>query len=197
MGRNRDNGKYTRNSNLWRRMNMSDDEIILILEKRFIQNKNMHKDIKWDDVKKRITREVIPSLKYMEETGGEPDVIMYDKDNDKYVYCDTSIESPVGRRSFCYDIDALNSRKSNKPNSDIITEANNNMVKVLDEAEYKYLQSLGDFDLKSTSWILTPIEIRKLGGALFGDKKYNRTFIFHNGAESYYSNRGFRVLLKI
>ena len=176
---------------------MSDDEIILILEKRFIQNKNMHKDIKWDDVKKRITREVIPSLKYMEETGGEPDVIMYDKDNDKYVYCDTSIESPVGRRSFCYDIDALNSRKSNKPNSDIITEANNNMVKVLDEAEYKYLQSLGDFDLKSTSWILTPIEIRKLGGALFGDKKYNRTFIFHNGAESYYSNRGFRALLKI
>jgi hypothetical protein len=121
----------------------------------------------------------------------------HNKENDKYVYCDTSIESPVGRRSFCYDIDALNSRKSNKPNSDIMTEANNNMVKVLDEAEYKYLQSLGDFDLKSSSWILTPMEIRKLGGALFGDKKYNRTFIYHNGAESYYSNRGFRVLLKI
>ena len=88
-------------------------------------------------------------------------------------------------------------RKSNKPNSNIITEANNNKVKVLDETEYKYLQSLGDFDLKSSSWILTPMEIRKLGGALFGDKKYNRTFIYHNGAESYYSNRGFRVLLKI
>ena len=94
-------------------------------------------------------------------------------------------------------MDALNSRKSNKPSSDIMTEANNNKVKVLDEAEYKYLQSLGDFDLKSSSWILTPMEIRKLGGALFGDKKYNRTFIYHNGAESYYSNRGFRVLLKI
>ena len=176
---------------------MSNEELILILEKRFIKNENMHKEINWNDVLKRLNNEALFSIRYMEETGGEPDVIMYDKENDKYVYCDTSIESPVGRRSFCYDIDALNSRKSNKPNSDIITEANNNKVKVLDEAEYKYLQSLGDFDLKSSSWILTPMEIRKLGGALFGDKKYNRTFIYHNGAESYYSNRGFRVLLKI
>lgn len=176
---------------------MSNEELILILEKRFIKNEKMHKGINWDDVLKRLNNESLFSLRYMEETGGEPDVIMYDKENDKYVYCDTSIESPIGRRSFCYDIDALNSRKSNKPTSDIITEANNNKVKVLDEAEYKYLQSLGDFDLKSSSWILTPMEIRKLGGALFGDKKYNRTFIYHNGAESYYSNRGFRVLLKI
>ena len=176
---------------------MSNEELILILEKRFIKNENMHKGINWNDVLKRLNNEALFSLRYMEETGGEPDVIMYDKENDKYVYCDTSIESPIWRRSFCYDIDALNSRKSNKPNSDIITEANNNKVKVLDETEYKYLQSLGDFDLKSSSWILTPMEIRKLGGALFGDKKYNRTFIYHNGAESYYSNRGFRVLLKI
>lgn len=176
---------------------MSNEELILILEKRFIKNEKMHKGINWDDVLKRLNNESLFSLRYMEETGGEPDVIMYDKENDKYVYCDTSIESPIGRRSFCYDIDALNSRKSNKPNSDIITEANNNKVKVLDETEYKYLQSLGDFDLKSSSWILTPMEIRKLGGALFGDKKYNRTFIYHNGAESYYSNRGFRVLIKI
>ena len=176
---------------------MSNEELILILEKRFIKNEKMHKEINWNDVFKRLNNEALFSIRYMEETGGEPDVIMYDKENDKYVYCDTSIESPIGRRSFCYDIDALNSRKSNKPTSDIITEANNNKVKVLDEAEYKYLQSLGDFDLKSSSWILTPMEIRKLGGALFGDKKYNRTFIYHNGAESYYSNRGFRVLLKI
>ena len=176
---------------------MSNEELILILEKRFIKNEKMHKGINWDDVLKRLNNESLFSLRYMEETGGEPDVIMYDKENDKFVYCDTSIESPIGRRSFCYDIDALNSRKSNKPTSDIITEANNNKVKVLDETEYKYLQSLGDFDLKSSSWILTPMEIRKLGGALFGDKKYNRTFIYHNGAESYYSNRGFRVLLKI
>ena len=176
---------------------MSNEELILILEKRFIKNENMHKGINWNDVLKRLNNEALFSIRYMEETGGEPDVIMYDKENDKYVYCDTSTESPIGRRSFCYDIDALNSRKSNKPSSDIMTEANNNKVKVLDEAEYKYLQSLGDFDLKSSSWILIPKEIRKLGGALFGDKKYNRTFIYHNGAESYYSNRGFRVLLKI
>ena len=176
---------------------MSNEELILILEKRFIKNENMHKGINWNDVLKRLNNEALFSIRYMEETGGEPDVIMYDKENDKYVYCDTSIESPIERRSLCYDIDALNSRKSNKPSSDIMTEANNNKVKVLDEAEYKYLQSLGDFDLKSSSWILTPMEIRKLGGALFGDKKYNRTFIYHNGAESYYSNRGFRVLLKI
>ena len=176
---------------------MSNEELILILEKRFIKNENMHKGINWNDVLKRLNNEALFSIRYMEETGGEPDVIMYDKENDKFVYCDTSIESPIGRRSFCYDIDALNSRKSNKPNSDIITEANNNKVKVLDETEYKYLQSLGDFDLKSSSWILTPMEIRKLGGALFGDKRYNRIFIYHNGAESYYSNRGFRVLLKI
>ena len=164
---------------------MSNEELILILEKRFIKNENMHKGINWNDVLKRLNNEALFSIRYMEETGGEPDVIMYDKENDKYVYCDTSIETPIGRRSFCYDIDALNSRKSNKPSSDIMTEANNNKV------------SLGDFDLKSSSWILTPMEIRKLGGALFGDKKYNRTFIYHNGAESYYSNRGFRVLLKI
>ena len=176
---------------------MNNEELISILEKRFITNEKMHKGINWDDVLKKLNNESLFSLRYMEETGGEPDVIMYDKENDKFVYWDTSIESPIGRRSFCYDIDALNSRKSNKPNSDIITEANNNKVKVLDETEYKYLQSLGDFDLKSSSWILTPMEIRKLGGALFGDKKYNRTFIYHNGAESYYSNRGFRVLLKI
>lgn len=176
---------------------MTNEELISILEKRFIVNKKMHEDILWNDVLKRLNNKSLNSLRYMEETGGEPDVIMYDKENDKYVFFDTSKESPIGRRSFCYDLDALNSRKNNKPNSDIITEANNNMVKILDEEEYKYLQSLGEFDLKSSSWILTPVDIRKLGGALFGDKKYNRTFIYHNGAESYYSNRGFRVLLKI
>ena len=176
---------------------MTNEELVSILEKRFIVNKKMHEDIIWNDVLKRLNDKSLNSLRYMEETGGEPDVIMYDKENDKYVFFDTSKESPIGRRSFCYDLDALNSRKNNKPNSDIITEANNNMVKILDEEEYKYLQSLGEFDLKSSSWILTPVDIRKLGGALFGDKKYNRTFIYHNGAESYYSNRGFRVLLKI
>lgn len=176
---------------------MSNEELITILENRFINNKEMHKDINWNDVLKRFNDNVLCSLKYMEETGGEPDVIKYDKDADKYVYCDTAVESPIGRRSLCYDKEALESRKSNKPSSDIMSEAIKNNVKILDEEEYKYLQSLGNFDLKSSSWIMTPLEIRKQGGALFGDKKYDRTFIYHNGAESYYSNRGFRVLLKI
>ena len=149
---------------------MSNEELILILEKRFIRNSNIHKDISWNDVLKRFNDEIFFSLRYMEETGGEPDIIMYDKINDKYVYCDTSVESPIGRRSLCYDIDALNSRKSNKPTSDIMTEARNNNVKILDEEEYMFLQSIGDYDLKSSSWILTPVEIRKLGRALFGDK---------------------------
>lgn len=176
---------------------MDNEELLLILENRFIKNQSIHKNINWNDILKRLTDEVLSSLKYMEETGGEPDVIMYDKMDDKYVYCDTSIESPIGRRSFCYDEDALNSRKTNKPKSNVITEAEKNKLKVLNEEEYRYLQTIGNFDLKSSSWIFTPIEIRKLGGALFGDKKYNRTFIYHNGAESYYSNRGFRALIKI
>ena len=111
---------------------MNNPQLIEILRERFIKNAALHSGIDFETIIGRLTPKVLESLKYMEETGGEPDVIMYDKDNDKYVYCDTSIESPIGRRSFCYDIDALNSRKSNKPNSNIITEANNNMVKVLD-----------------------------------------------------------------
>lgn len=176
---------------------MSDNELIETLEKRFNQNINYHKDILWKDVNKRLNDDVIKSLKYMEETGGEPDVIMYDKSCDKYIYCDTSMESPIGRRSLCYDKEALNSRKNNKPISSAIEEAKNNRIRLLNEEEYKYLQTLGDFDLKSSSWLLTPDEIRKQGGAIFGDKKYSKTFIYHNGAESYYSNRGFRGLLSI
>ena len=176
---------------------MNNEELITTLEKRFMNNKKIHEDINWNDVLKRFTREVLESLRYMEQTGGEPDVIKYDKENNKYVYCDTSVESPIGRRSLCYDEEALNSRKSNKPVSNIMTEAKKNKVKVLDEEEYRYLQSLKDVDLKSSSWILTPTDIRKQGGALFGDKKYYRTFIYHNGAESYYSNRGFRVQIEI
>lgn len=176
---------------------MNNQEIINILENRFNNNLKIHKGINWSDVLKRLTNDALDSLKYMEETGGEPDVIMYDEKNDEYIYCDTSTESPVGRRSFCYDLEALNSRKANKPQSDIMTEAANHNVKVLNEEEYKYLQSVGDYDLKSTSWLETPSEIRRKSGALFGDKKYGRTFIYHNGADSYYSNRGFRVLIRI
>ena len=175
---------------------MNNNELIEMLETRFNKNINFHKDILWKDVLARLNDDVLQSLKYMEETSGEPDVIMYDKLKDKYIYCDTSIESPM-RRSFCYDEDALNSRKANKPISSAMFEAEKNNVKVLDEEKYRFLQTLGNFDLKSSSWLLTPNNIRELGGALFGDKKYNRTFIYHNSAESYYSNRGFRALLEI
>ena len=176
---------------------MTNNELILILKTRFENNTKFHKDIIWEDVEKRFTDELLDSLKYMEETGGEPDVIRYNESNDQFVYCDTSIESPLGRRSLCYDEEALNSRKANKPISSAIKEAGKNNLKLLNEDEYNYLQTLGDFDLKSTSWLLTPDEIRNLGGAIFGDNKYNRVFVYHNGAESYYSNRGFRALLNI
>ena len=176
---------------------MTNQELISILEKRFNAHQERHKDLNWSDILKRLNNEVLKSLMYMEETGGEPDIIKYDEKNDKYIFCDTSIESPIGRRSLCYDLEALNSRKNNKPISNIETEATKHNVEILTEEEYKYLQTLGDFDSKSTSWLYTPVEIRKQGGALFGDKKYDRTFIYHNGAESYYSNRGFRASLKI
>lgn len=176
---------------------MTNKELISILEKRFKENMNRHININWNDILKRLNENVLLSLKYMEETGGEPDIIIYDKKNDNYSYCDCSKESPIYRRKLCYDNEALNKRKTNKPISSAVLEAEKNNIKLLTEEEYKYLQTLGDFDLKSSSWLLTNNEIRLLGGAIFGDKRYNRTFIYHNGAEAYYSNRGFRGILKI
>ncbi len=176
---------------------MTKKDLILILEKRFNENMNRHINISWNNVLKRINEKSLLSLKYMEETGGDPDVIIYDKKNDNYLYCDCSKESPIHRRNLCYDSEALNKRKANKPISSAIGEAEKNNIRLLTEEEYKYLQTLGDFDSKSSSWLLTTKEIRLLGGAIFGDKRYNRTFIYHNGAESYYSNRGFRGILKI
>lgn len=176
---------------------MTNTDFIFILEKRFKENINRHIGINWNDILKRLNEDTLLSLKYMEETGGEPDVIMYDEENDNYLYCDCSKESPIHRRSLCYDNEALDSRKTNKPASSAIFEAEKNNIKLLTEEEYKYLQTLGDFDLKSSSWLLTESKMRLLGGAIFGDKRYNRTFIYHNGAESYYSNRGFRGILRI
>ena len=175
---------------------MSDDEIILILEKRFIQNKNMHKDIKWDDVKKRITREVIPSLKYMEETGGEPDVIGLTEDG-RIIICDCSKETPIKRRSLCYDEKALKSRTKNPPLGDAISLAKEIGINILNEELYFRLQSLDEFDLKTSSWIETPNYIREKGGALFCEKRYGKIFVFHNSADSYYSVRGFRGYLLV
>ena len=178
-------------------MTMTNKDLILILKKRFYENTNRHIGIKWNDALKRLNEKALSSLKYMEETGGEPDVILYDEKNNCYLYCDCSKESPIHRRNLCYDNEALNKRKTNKPVSSAMFEAEKNNIKLLTEEEYKYLQTLEDFDLKSSSWLLTENETRLLGGAIFGDKRYNRTFIYHNGAESYYSNRGFRGILKI
>lgn len=176
---------------------MTDTDLISILEKRFNENNNRHIGIEWNNILIRLNANALVSLKYMEETGGEPDVIMHDKEEDKYLYCDCSKESPIHRRNLCYDNEALNKRKSNKPVSSAIFEAEKHNIKLLTEEEYKYLQTLGDFDLKSSSWLLTEKETRLLGGAIFGDKRYSRTFIYHNGADSYYSNRGFRGILRI
>ena len=176
---------------------MNNPQLIEILRERFIKNAALHSGIDFETIIGRLTPRVLESLKYMEESGGEPDIIAYDKSEDKYIFFDTSKESPIGRRSYCYDDEALNSRKANKPFSSAMKEAVDHCVEILSEEDYFFLQSLGDFDLKSSSWLYTPAEIRNRGGAIFGDKHFGRTFIYHNGAESYYSNRGFRVKLKV
>ncbi len=170
--------------------------LIIVLENRFKNNMQRHKGIEWESVlDKLINDEKILVLYSMEMTGGEPDVVKHDGNN--YIFFDCSKETPSQRKSVCYDEEALNSRKKFKPVTSALEMAKNIGGEILTEEEYQYLQTLGDFDLKSSSWLSTPLEIRKMGGALFGDKKYNRTFIYHNGAESYYSSRGFRLSIKI
>lgn len=169
------------------------------LEKRFEKNMNRHKDVKWDNVqtKLEVDPEKLWSLNEMEKTGGEPDVIKYDKRTNEYIFCDCSVESPKERRSFCYDREALNSRKEHKPKNSAVDMANEMGIEILSEEEYRELQELGSFDTKTSSWLKTPEDIRKLGGAIFGDRRYNTVFKYHNGAESYYAARGFRGLLKV
>lgn len=137
------------------------------------------------------------SLNEMEISGGEPDVVDYDKKSDQYTFFDCSPESPKGRRSFCYDREALDSRKENKPQNDALTVASEIGVEILDETQYRFLQTLGEFDLKTSSWIKTPKDIRALGGAIFCDRRYNTVFVYHNGANSYYAARAFRGVLRV
>lgn len=173
---------------------MNNQELIINLEKRFNENMHRHANSNWNTIFEKLNNDILFSLKYMEETGGEPDVIIY---QNSYWYCDCSKESPLSRRNLCYDNEALDKRKNNKPMSSALSEATKNNIRLLSEIEYKYLQSLEDFDLKSSNWLLTENEVRLLGGAIFGDKRYGRTFIYHNSAESYYSSRGFRGIVKI
>lgn len=175
------------------------DELLELLKTRFEKNMHRHKGIAWADVRTRIGKNpaALKSLSEMERTGGEPDVIGHDKDSDLYTFCDCSAESPAGRRSCCYDREALESRKENKPQFSAVEMATAMGVKLLTEMEFRGLQQLGEFDLKTSSWIATPSDIRALGGALFCDRRYGKVFVYHNGAQSYYAARGFRALLQV
>ena len=174
-------------------------ELLLVLQERFEKNKNRHKGIEWSKVRAKLEKnsDKLWSLAEMERTGGEPDVIGYDKKSNEFIFCDCAAETPKGRRSICYDHEALESRKENKPENSAIQMAADMGIEMLTEDEYFDLQKLGNFDSKTSSWLKTPAPIRKLGGAINGDFRYGRVFIYHNGAESYFGARGFRGTLRV
>ena len=174
-------------------------EILSILKARFEKNMNRHKGLEWAKVQVKLeaNTEKLWSLNEMESTGGEPDVISYDQKSSQYIFCDCSVESPKDRRSVCYDRVALDARKEHKPHDSAIDMATAMGIELLTEEQYQDFQKLGEFDTKTSSWIKTPAEIRKLGGAIFADRRYNHVFVYHNGAESYYAARGFRGLLRV
>jgi hypothetical protein len=174
-------------------------EILEILETRFEQNLVRHKEIQWDDVKRKLTgnNEKLRILYEMETTGGEPDVVFHDTGTDEYLFFDCSAESPNGRRNICYDRQALDGRKENKPQNSALDMASAMGIEILTEQQYRELQKLGKFDTKTSSWVKTPDFIRKLGGAIFCDRRYDTVFVYHNGAESYYSVRGFRGSISV
>lgn len=169
------------------------------LKVRFEKNMNRHKGLKWEVVQTKLETELgkLWSLSEMEKTGGEPDVVWQDKKTKEYIFCDCAKESPEGRRSLCYDRAGLESRKEHQPENTAIDVAAAMGTELLTEAEYRALQELGDFDTKTSSWLATPVEMRKLGGALFGDCRYDTVFVYHNGAQSYYAGRAFRALLRV
>ena len=175
------------------------DALFSVLKTRFEKNMHRHKGIEWEKVQERL--EANPgklwSLDMMEETGGEPDVVGVDKKTGEFIFYDCAAESPKGRRSVCYDHQALESRKEHKPGHSAMGMAAEMGIDILTEEEYRELQQLGKFDLKTSSWVATPAEIRKLGGAVFCDRRYDTVFYYHNGAESYYAARGFRGSLRI
>lgn len=175
------------------------DVLIKILQIRFEKNKNRHKGLEWADVhsKLKASPEKLWSLNDMERTGGEPDVVGYDKKTNEYIFYDCSAESPSGRRSFCYDKEALEARKEHKPKNNAIGMAASIGIEVLSEEEYRFLQTLGKFDTKTSSWLKTPSNIRELGGAIFADFRFETVFVYHNGVQSYYAGRGFRGSIRV
>jgi hypothetical protein len=174
-------------------------ELLGALKVRFEKNMERHKGLEWAKVQARLeaNTEKLWSIHKMEETGGEPDVVGHDKKTGEYIFCDCSAESPKGRRSLCYDREALDSRKENKPKGNAMDMAAAMGIELLTEEEYRGLQKLGEFDTKTSSWVRTPSAIRELGGALFCDRRFDTVFLYHNGAESYYAARAFRGWLKV
>jgi hypothetical protein len=170
-----------------------------ILKARFEQNMHRHRGLDWADVQARLeaNAEKVRSLHEMERTGGEPDVVGHDVKTGEYIFCDCSAESPKGRRSVCYDREALQSRKEHKPADSAMAMAAAMGVELLAEEQYRELQKLGEFDTKTSSWLKTPSDIRKLGGAIFADRRYGHVFVYHNGASSYYAARGFRASIRV
>jgi hypothetical protein len=175
------------------------NELLSILKTRFEKNRSRHKGLEWAEVQAKLeaNTEKLWSLNEMETTGGEPDVVGYDTNTGEYIFYDCSAESPKGRRSVCYDSEALASRKEHKPKNSAIEMATAMGIELLTEAQYRELQELGEFDTKTSSWVQTPAAIRKLGGALFCDRRYGHVFVYHNGAESYYGARAFRGSLRV
>lgn len=192
----------TKSSETSNKMELSPEQregLLQALKARFEKNMNRHKDLKWADVQVKLEAnpEKMWSLNEMEMTGGEPDVVAHDNRTGEYIFYDCSAESPKGRRSVCYDREALESRKEHKPKNNAIDMAADMGIELLTEEQYRELQKLGSFDMKTSSWVQTPVSIRKLGGAIFCDRRYDTVFVYHNGAESYYAARGFRGSLKV
>jgi hypothetical protein len=175
------------------------EQLLQALKARFERNVHRHKDVAWSEVLARVAARptAMASLGKMEATGGEPDVIGVDRTTGEYIFCDCAAESPAGRRSLCYDGEALNARKEHKPQGSVVEVAAAMGVELLSEQQYRHLQELGEFDTKTSSWIFTPQDVRALGGALFGDRRYGRVFAYHNGAQSYYAARGFHGQLRM
>lgn len=175
------------------------DALLQTLKDRFEKNMRRHEGIAWSDVQARLDRhpEALESLRAMESTGGEPDVIGREEATGRIVFCDCSAQSPTGRRSLCFDREALEARKKNKPAGSAVERAAEMGIELLTEEEYRALQRLGEFDTTTSSWIETPADVRSLGGALFCDRRYGKVFLYHNGAQSYYAARGFRGLLRV
>lgn len=175
------------------------EELLEVLKARFEKNQKRHKEVEWKNVEARLSAhpEKLWSLNQMQDTGGEPDVVGEDQKSGEIIFVDCSPESPIGRRGLCYDKQGLDSRKEHKPEGSVVETAVAMGIELLTEDEYRDLQSLGEFDKKTSSWVKTPADIRKLGGALFCDYRYGKVFVYHNGAQSYYAVRGFRGLLRV